>query len=245
MRKKSQQPSGVTDFKAELAPAEGPRVPTRRAVSVRPEAGKRLSPRWGPYVVVRDLIPKDLRRFIDAELRILEANRYLHHGDKQVEHASSAYGLPVSEALLEFCRPAVSKVVGAPLLPTHSFSRIYRRGAALERHTDREACEVAVSVCISARGEPWPMQLKPEGGRARAVVLSPGDALIYKGHEVQHWREPYAGPRQIQIFLFYVRAGGPHRHMKFDGRPRLGAPSERGAQYGDDKLAFLFRPVKK
>lgn len=197
------------------------------------------------YVVIRDFIPKDLRRFIDAEYRVLDANGYMRRGDRQVDRASSAYGLPVSEALLEFCRPAVSKVVGAALLPTHSYSRIYRRGAFLQRHKDRSACEVAVTVCISARGKPWPIHLKPDGRGTTAVVLHPGDALVYKGTQVKHWREPYDGLRQVQMFLFYVRADGPHRETIFDGRPRLGAPSERHALSGQDKLAFLFPSVKR
>lgn len=212
--------------------------------------GRRINPEEysfdeDAYVVVRDFIPKDLRRFIDTEYRVLDANGYMRRGDRQVDQASSAYGLPVSEALLEFCRPRVSKVVGAPLLPTHSFSRIYRRGASLVPHKDRSACEVAVTLCISARGEPWPILLKPEGKRTRAVSLHPGDAVIYKGMQVEHWREPYTGLRQVQMFLFYVRADGPHRDTIYDGRPRLGAPSERRGLAEQDKFAFLFRPAKR
>jgi hypothetical protein len=49
--------------------------------------------------------------------------------------------------------------------------------------------------------------------------------MIYKGLEVPHWREPFAGERQLQLFLHYVRQDGPHAAQRFDGRPHLGAPA--------------------
>lgn len=49
--------------------------------------------------------------------------------------------------------------------------------------------------------------------------------MIYKGLEVPHWREPFAGEQQLQLFLHYVRQDGPHASQRFDGRPHLGAPA--------------------
>jgi hypothetical protein len=54
------------------------------------------------------------------------------------------------------------------------------------------------------------------------VELEPGDAAIYKGIEVPHWREPFEGDRQVQVFLHYVRKDGPYQEFKFDKRPHLG-----------------------
>jgi hypothetical protein len=53
-------------------------------------------------------------------------------------------------------------------------------------------------------------------------MLEPGDMSIYTGCEVEHWREPYEGNQQIQLFLHYVDANGVHKDWKFDKRPFLG-----------------------
>ena len=40
-------------------------------------------------------------------------------------------------------------------------------------------------------------------------MLEEGDAVLYKGCEVEHWREPYTeGTKQAQVFLHYVDANG-------------------------------------
>jgi hypothetical protein len=58
------------------------------------------------------------------------------------------------------------------------------------------------------------------------VILQPGDMVVYKGSEVEHWREPYTGKEQIQLFFHYVDANGPHAECKFDYRPMLGLPGK-------------------
>jgi hypothetical protein len=56
----------------------------------------------------------------------------------------------------------------------------------------------------------------------KKILLNPGDIAIYKGCEVEHWREPYEGRQQIQLFLHYVDANGIYKDYKFDKRPMLG-----------------------
>ena len=52
--------------------------------------------------------------------------------------------------------------------------------------------------------------------------LAIGDAVVFKGRELFHWREPYIeGAWQVQIFLHYVNADGPFKDLKYDGRERL------------------------
>ena len=55
------------------------------------------------------------------------------------------------------------------------------------------------------------------------VDLQPGDAAIYKGLELDHWREAFMGEDQAQAFLFFVDRDGPYgRVAKYDCRPMLG-----------------------
>ena len=42
-----------------------------------------------------------------------------------------------------------------------------------------------------------------------SILLEEGDAVIYKGCEIVHWREPYnEGTKLAQVFLNYVDANG-------------------------------------
>ena len=49
----------------------------------------------------------------------------------------------------------------------------------------------------------------------------PGDALLYRGIELPHWREAFDGDRMAQVFLHYVDRDGPHRDWAYDKRARL------------------------
>ena len=60
-----------------------------------------------------------------------------------------------------------------------------------------------------------------------AVDLEPGDAMVYKGCEIEHWREPYHGIACAQVFYHYTDVNG-ERFNPWDGRPHGGLP--RGMQ---------------
>jgi hypothetical protein len=49
--------------------------------------------------------------------------------------------------------------------------------------------------------------------------------LIYKGMELEHWREPFEGEDCIQVFLHYNKISKEAELNKFDKRPHLGLPS--------------------
>ena len=59
--------------------------------------------------------------------------------------------------------------------------------------------------------------------KGREVLLAPGDMLIYRGCELEHWREAFKGEYCVQVFLHYNRQG--KKDNKFDGRPFLGLPT--------------------
>ena len=51
--------------------------------------------------------------------------------------------------------------------------------------------------------------------------------VIYKGHEIEHWREPFQGEHHAQVFLHYNEQGGRFDSL-YDGRPVLGFPPKDG-----------------
>lgn len=174
------------------------------------------------YVVVKRLIPRVMCDYISENIKVLEANSYFSQGDGQVASALSAASPFVSETLLDVMTPVLARAVNCDLYPTYSYLRIYLRGAYLEKHQDRPSCEVSATLPLSYDSPyVWPIYVEA-GNRAIAVELEPGDALIYKGIEVPHWRETFEGERQVQVFLHYVKQNGEYSEYKFDQRPALG-----------------------
>ena len=113
------------------------------------------------------------------------------------------------------------------LVPTYSYARIYKNGDELKRHKDRGSCELSTTVHLG--GDPWPIYLEPsgkEGLKGKKVNLKPGDMLIYKGCELEHWRNIFKGKQCLQVFLHYNDVKSKFATTnKFDTRPMLGLPT--------------------
>jgi hypothetical protein len=152
-------------------------------------------------------------------------------GQKELAvHDSSKFGYyadPLIEVLLKSCLPAVEKETGLMLEPTYSFSRVYQGGEELKPHTDRPSCEISVTVNVACTmSEPWPIWMQYGSNDPTKCMLNPGDAVIYKGCEVMHWRRPLEqGAVNPQFMLHYVIKDGPNAAYKFDKRAALGLPS--------------------
>jgi len=131
------------------------------------------------------------------------------------------YADPLMEALLILKLKKMEEETGLELFPTYSFSRVYTYGAVLDKHKDRPSCEVSVTTMIGSSGEEWPIFI--DGVK---VNLKPGDAVIYLGCEVEHWREEFKGDWHMQSFLHYVDKNGPYSHFQLDERPLLGLPGK-------------------
>ena len=173
------------------------------------------------YVVVKQFISKLMCDYIDENIKLLEAASSFDYGDTQVEKAFSAASPTITETLLDVVTPILSHQINCELYPTYSYLRIYMNGAVLEKHTDRNSCEVSATIPLSYDSPAiWPLFLETSE-RGIRVELEPGDALIYKGIELPHWREPFAGERQVQVFLHYVRKDGEYSDFRFDKRPHL------------------------
>jgi hypothetical protein len=173
------------------------------------------------YVVTRKLVGGPLLGFLSRYVNERNKNGYLATRDSELPDVPAAYGDVVMEHLLERLRPAVEKATGLDLYPTYSYVRVYRTGDALAPHEDRPACEISLSLNLGQESaSPWPLWIRGAGG-AEAVDLEPGDGLVYRGMECEHWRERFEGTRLAQVFLHYVNRIGPHADWRFDRRSGL------------------------
>jgi hypothetical protein len=173
------------------------------------------------HVVVRDFIGDRMARTLYNMLLLRECRGEFKRDD-QVPEALSFWGDSTLDALLVSLLADVEQVAGCPLLPTYCYARLYHHGDSLARHRDRDACEVAATIHLGYDGaQPPPICFAPD----HAVPQQPGDAVVYLGREVEHWRDTFLGTNFGQLFVNYVRADGPRRDLAYDGRRGLFPPA--------------------
>jgi hypothetical protein len=171
-------------------------------------------------------------QFVDARLAHMLHTMLLlrqHRGEgKRDDHmptALSFWGDSTLDAFHLTVLGQVEEVAGGPLFPTYCYARLYTYGDTLHRHHDREACEIVTSIHLGSRGAEPPPICFDTGDE---VQQRPGDAVVFHGATVDHWRQQYLGDEFGQIFMNFVRADGPHRGQALDGRyqafPRIAVP---------------------
>ena len=193
------------------------------------------------YVIIRQAINKDLALFLynyfymkkqvlDTCLKVKYISPYEtllgHYGDSQIPNSYTSYSDIAMETLMLKCQPVMEKNTGLKLYPAYSYARIYKKGDELKRHKDRFSCEISTTMNLG--GDEWPIYLEPSGERGKKgikVDLKPGDMLVYKGVELEHWREKFKGKDCVQVFLHYNNRKTPGaKDNMFDKRPHLGLP---------------------
>jgi hypothetical protein len=192
------------------------------------------------YTILKNAISPELAKFVKdyflLKRKVAETlfnERYISQfttefgvwNDPQVPDTYSHYADIAMETLLEWVKPAMEKHTKLKLIPTYSYARIYKKGDVLHRHKDRFSCEISTTMNLG--GDDWPIYLEPsgkEGLKGIKVDLKSGDMLIYKGMELEHWREPFKGENCIQVFLHYNKVSKEAELNQFDKRLHLGLP---------------------
>ena len=194
------------------------------------------------YKIIKQAISKELAEFVYSYFltkrkvaRRFFDDRYISPfttefgvwNDEQIPETYSHYADVAMETLLEKLKPLMEKESGLKLNETYSYARIYKKGDELKRHKDRYSCEV--STTLNLGGDEWPIYLEPSGEEEKEgikVILNQGDMLVYKGCDVEHWREAFEGENCGQVFLHYNDASYEEAEKnKYDGRPFLGLPA--------------------
>tara|TARA_R110000744_G_scaffold235824_2_gene353428 strand:+ start:402 stop:986 length:585 start_codon:yes stop_codon:yes gene_type:complete len=136
------------------------------------------------------------------------------------------YADPLIEVMLKECQSLIEKHTELLLEPTYSFSRVYQGEEELKPHTDRPSCEISVTINVACTGDIWPIWMQYKNNDPIKCLLNPGDAVIYKGCEVTHWRRKLPeGQINVQFMLHYVERNGLNSEYKFDKRKSLGENS--------------------
>ena len=206
------------------------------------------------YCVIKEAVPKEIATFVynyfllkRTVARSLFDARYISQftqewgtwSDEQVPNTYSHYSDIAMETLLMRTLPIMEKKTGLKLNPTYSYARIYKTGDVLHRHKDRFSCEI--STTLNLGGDSWQIYLEPKknvgipdgkkitvssDNKGVRVNLKPGDMLVYKGMELEHWREEFQGNDCCQVFLHYNNQKSKDADKNInDRRPHLGLPA--------------------
>lgn len=157
------------------------------------------------YVIVRQFINTDIAN--DLYQYTLQNLNNGNMTDDQVPGSPSFYQDEKMSQLHQTIRGRVEDSLSMPLLPTFNYYRTYRNGAILRAHKDRRTCEIGVSLNLGQQGNLWPFWLLDAKENAESIVLAPGDAVIYRGSQLMHWRSELKDADYVsQAFFFFVHA---------------------------------------
>jgi len=150
--------------------------------------------------------------------------------ERQVSGSVGRYHHPKYRQAHTLIRKEIEKHIGRDLFNTYYYDRFYFPGQKLERHRDRDACEISISVHAGTNlEEPYPFFVEAlDDGKHYSIELEPGDGVVYKGCHVWHWRDEMPGHKGLfsrfnkqmlyyhQIFFHYVLADGIRSHCAGD-----------------------------
>lgn len=182
------------------------------------------------YLDLKNIVPTDICKIITKYSLLKEEIEFTPElgNNAQVENAHSVYGDTLMETMSHFLLPHMEKNTGLSLCPTYTYYRVYRPGMILDRHKDRPSCEISTTVCFGFNYSNkhadyrWGMYVEPD----TLITQNPGDLIVYRGCEVDHWRDPFdvgPGSYQVQAFFHYIDKNGPfYPEFSYDKRPGLG-----------------------
>ncbi len=180
-------------------------------------------------IIGRDFTYKKIKNFLSKdEIDLLSKYCEIRHRTNITDFDESEfmgvpdskfYGDPTIESLMLKQLPLMEKETGVELLPTYSFWKCYTKFSSRAAHTDRRSCEISVTLNINNDGTPWPIYINEE-----PVYLDRGEAVIYLGQQLTHYRKKFEGDFSMQAFLHYVDKNGKNADRHLDTRPFWGMP---------------------
>jgi hypothetical protein len=171
------------------------------------------------YKLIKNFLTQEEVKLLTDYCRIKHRLNFNSFDDHNNNNDTYFYGDPLMESLMVNKLKFMEKETGLELLPTYAFWRMYSMFADLKKHKDRESCEISVTVMIGSDGNKWPIFME-----GTEINMEPGDAAVYLGCEVEHWREEFKGDWHAQTFLHYVDKNGKNVEWFKDKRLLYGTP---------------------
>ncbi|NNF51816.1 MAG: hypothetical protein HKN59_05190 [Gammaproteobacteria bacterium] len=182
----------------------------------------------GYALLERAISSSDAQRY--SAYALMNRQHPNYYAQQPGQASASRYGDVLGESLLVNLMPAIEAATGLALLPCYSALTICQHGALDAPPSGHAAHEITALLVLDVQGvNSWPFWLKVAGEK-KPFSLRVGELLVYRGNELEGWREKFDGEIWAQVALHYVDANGEHAHYRFDGRRSLGAPLDRAQQ---------------
>jgi alkylated DNA repair dioxygenase AlkB len=165
------------------------------------------------YVVLRNLVPaNEVKRLYAYTLSKLELG---NKDDGQVPGSPSFYQDDEVIALQKALLPALEKLIDKQLAAVFCYNRIYRKGAVLRMHKDSARAEISATINLGFQGETgWDLWLVDYNENSQKISLAPGDALLYHGSKLHHWRGKLEESDLVsQVMFHFVDAKGKNKFV--------------------------------
>lgn len=192
-------------------------------------------------IFIKDFLPKQVLNIAYSYVAFKSLNHKKFEIDSQSNSLISEYADMLMETLMDLSTPVVEQNTDKKLFPTYSFLRVYDKGSDLKIHSDREACEYTVALCLGSEPIDKPYEIfigekdkssdykyfDTEGNYNRYRIdykfpMVPNNAVIFKGMDKIHWREICTHDHFVTVFLHYVDQEGPYKEFQLDKRSMLG-----------------------
>lgn len=195
------------------------------------------------YIYLSQALPKEACQNLTDHMFKLSKEGKLTKDD-QCPLSESVYGDPLLDQVLEKLTKPLSGQLGIELLPAYTYARIYAPGEELVKHKDRPSCEISGTMTLGF--DPgsgiWPIYFgkNDDDVVGTGFEIGVGDLVMYRGNELNHWRPPYKGVWQVQVFFHWVDANGPHKDWAYDKRGSLGTTERK--EDNREELLERFKP---
>tara|TARA_Y100001937_G_scaffold125418_1_gene192209 strand:+ start:999 stop:2474 length:1476 start_codon:yes stop_codon:yes gene_type:complete len=142
---------------------------------------------------------------------------------------------PVWESLMWNSLSEVERCTDEKLFPTYSFQRVYLKDAHMSHHSDWPWCQISITVNLG-QSHPYPLFVTDlETNESVEIIQKPGQALLYLGHNISHYRNKFEGDWYSQLFLHYV-----YDNQKNEEYHRFNSPVFNFTL--EDKMEEIFYP---
>jgi tetratricopeptide (TPR) repeat protein len=178
------------------------------------------------YAILHRIIPPFVYAQVSNFYRQSIKEKLINFGDPQSQRYYAGNDR-IARYLHYALTDLIRKVVAHNVIPTYTYFGGYVGGAELTPHTDRHACEFTMSLTLyqDPPDEPWDLglgkkplferddetaggafPLPPEDEQVKAP-LHEGDALLFMGRHLVHWRygQQKEGHSTYNVFLHYVQ----------------------------------------
>lgn len=179
------------------------------------------------YAIIKNVLPPFVLKAVQKCFNDMISAKLLRFNDGQADRYVS-YNDRCARFLHYQLSDLIRTIIAHNAIPSYTYFGGYKGGSVLKPHTDRAACEFTMSLTIqqSPHDKPWtlsaskialfekdanwrgrnPEKLPSEEDTVNADLLS-GDALLFMGRHLVHWRKGALpeGHWTNQVFMHFVQ----------------------------------------